>query len=96
LYELLKIWHVRPNVGPITGRAGAEPKTRKKQAAVALGRRVLCWCWAMLRDESEWHVPTPRAPREMRATPALPAAIRPSPQRSVAVVNDSSRMHQGR
>ena len=29
-------------------------KTRRKQAAVALARRVLVWCWAMLRDGSVW------------------------------------------
>jgi transposase len=27
---------------------------RRKQAAVALARRVLIWCWAMMRDGSEW------------------------------------------
>jgi transposase len=29
-------------------------KTRRKQAAVALARRVLTWCWAMLRDGRAW------------------------------------------
>lgn len=29
-------------------------KTRRKQAAVALARRILCWCWAMLRDGRDW------------------------------------------
>jgi transposase len=33
-------------------------KTRRKQAAVALARRVLCWCWAMLRDGADWKEPT--------------------------------------
>jgi len=33
-------------------------KTRRKQAAVALARRVVCWCWAMLRDGTEWRDPT--------------------------------------
>lgn len=47
-------------------------KTRKKQAAVALGRKVLCWCWAMLRDGTEWHVPTPRA-KQVNGTLPLPA-----------------------
>jgi len=32
-------------------------KTRRKQAAVALSRRVLCWCWAMLRDGTDWREP---------------------------------------
>jgi transposase len=34
-------------------------RTRRKQAAVALGRKVLCWRWAMLRDGTDWNVPTP-------------------------------------
>ena len=29
-------------------------KTRRKQAAVALARKVLIWCWAMLRDGGTW------------------------------------------
>ena len=32
-------------------------KTRRKQAAVALARRVLIWCWAMLRDGTDWRRP---------------------------------------
>ena len=37
-------------------------KTRRKQAAVALARRVLVWCWAMLRDGTDWQTPTPATP----------------------------------
>jgi hypothetical protein len=37
-------------------------KVRRKQAIVALARKILVRCWAMLRDGSTW--------RE----PALPAA----------------------
>lgn len=29
-------------------------KTRRKQAAVALARKILVWCWAMLRDGRAW------------------------------------------
>ncbi|HEX8554713.1 MAG TPA: IS110 family transposase [Sphingomonas sp.] len=29
-------------------------RTRRKQAAVALARKILVWCWAILRDGSEW------------------------------------------
>jgi transposase len=29
-------------------------RTRRKQAAVALARRILTWCWAMLRDGRRW------------------------------------------
>lgn len=32
-------------------------RTRRKQAAVALARRVLGWCWAMLRDGADWRDP---------------------------------------
>jgi transposase len=33
-------------------------KTRRKQAAVALARRILGWCWAMLRDGTDWRDPS--------------------------------------
>jgi transposase len=41
------------------GRASFErickgQRTRRKQAAVALARKVLVWCWAMLRDGKPW------------------------------------------
>jgi transposase len=32
-------------------------KSRRKQAAVALARRILGWCWAMLRDGTDWKQP---------------------------------------
>jgi transposase len=42
-------------------------KTRRKQAAVALARRILCWCWAMLRDGTDWRDPsTPELRPELR------------------------------
>jgi transposase len=56
----------------VFNRISKGQKTRRKQAAVALGRKVLCWCWAMLRDGSEWRVPTPHAKR-MNNTVPLPA-----------------------
>ena len=69
----------------VFNRISKGQKTRRKQAAVALGRRVLCWCWAMLRDGSDWHVPTPRpqrddaamlpAPRPRRGGDAMPATM---------------------
>jgi transposase len=37
-------------------------RTRRKQAVVALARRILVWCWAMLRDGAVWKEPTPMAP----------------------------------
>ncbi len=44
----------------VFGRISKGQKTRRKQAAVALARRVLVWCWAMLRDGSDWRDPTSR------------------------------------
>jgi len=41
-------------------------KTRRKQAAVALARRILGWCWAMLRDQTDW-----RDPGTSRPAPAM-------------------------
>jgi transposase len=35
--------------------------TRKKIAVVALARRLLIVCWAMLRDETDWREPNPTA-----------------------------------
>ena len=46
-------------------------KTRRKQAAVALGRKVLCWCWAMMRDATEWREPGRRSDEAHRPTQAL-------------------------
>ena len=37
-------------------------RTRRKQAVVALARKILCWCWAMLRDGSVWDETRGRAP----------------------------------
>jgi transposase len=34
-------------------------KTRRKQAIVALARKLLVRCWAMLRDSTEWREPPP-------------------------------------
>ena len=34
-------------------------KTRRKQAIVALARKLLVRCWAMLRDNTEWREPPP-------------------------------------
>ena len=42
----------------IFARISKGQKSRRKQAAVALARRVLCWCWAMLRDGTDWRQPT--------------------------------------
>ncbi len=36
-------------------------KTRRKQAAVAMARRVLVWSWAMLRDGTDWQAPAKQA-----------------------------------
>ncbi|MCA1673832.1 MAG: IS110 family transposase, partial [Actinobacteria bacterium] len=63
-----------PHGREVFNRISKGHKTRRKQAAVALGRKVLCWCWAMLRDGTDWHVPpADRAKQSPRALP-LPAS----------------------
>jgi transposase len=41
----------------IFARISKGQKTRRKQAAVALARRILVWSWAMLRDGTDWKEP---------------------------------------
>jgi transposase len=53
-------------------------KTRKKQAIVALARKLLVRCWAMLRDGAAWHDPQtgpklPRSPSKQRRHEAAQA-----------------------
>jgi transposase len=43
-----------PHAAALFKRLSKGERSRTKQATVALGRRVLTWCWAMLRDESDW------------------------------------------
>lgn len=43
-----------PHAAALFEKLSKGQKTRRKQATVALGRRVLTWCWAMLRDGSTW------------------------------------------
>lgn len=38
-------------------RISKSQKTRRKQAVVAMSRRMLVRCWAMLRDETDWQQP---------------------------------------
>lgn len=38
----------------VFNRLCKDQKTRRKQSAVALARKVLVWCWAMLRDDRPW------------------------------------------
>jgi transposase len=42
-------------------RIGGGKKSRKKIAIVAVGRRLLVRCWAMLRDGTSWQWPTIKA-----------------------------------
>lgn len=49
-------------------------KTRRKQAVVAMSRRMLVRCWAMLRDEVDWQSPSrdhssPTSPHGSTAVP---------------------------
>jgi hypothetical protein len=68
-----------PHGAAVFVRISKGQKTRRKQAAVALGRRVLCWCWAMMRDGTTWHVPTPRPTPTTRATRPTRAGDRMPP-----------------
>jgi hypothetical protein len=45
-------------------------KTRREQAVVALSRKILVWCRAMLRDGTEWNDPAAAATAE-----PVPAAV---------------------
>ena len=51
-----------PQMREIYERVHQGCKTRKKLAIVAVARRVLIWCWAMLRDETDWR----GAPRQRK------------------------------
>ena len=62
-----------PHGAAVFNRISKGQRTRRKQAAVALGRRVLCWCWAMLRDGTEWHVAAPPRVKPCRAGSPLPS-----------------------
>ena len=51
-------------------------KTRRKIAVVAVARRLLVMCWAMLRDNTPWRDPAPPpAPPPASPTPALAAGV---------------------
>jgi transposase len=43
-----------PHAAALYTKLSKGERTRRKQATVALGRRLLTWCWAMLRDEQDW------------------------------------------
>jgi transposase len=43
-----------PYAAALFNKLSKGERSRKKQAAVALGRRLLTWCWAMLRDGTDW------------------------------------------
>lgn len=46
-------------VAALFARLSGGQKSRRKQAAVAVARKVLIWCWAMLRDGTRWRDPEP-------------------------------------
>jgi transposase len=48
-----------PYLRAIYERVKRGSKTRRKIAIVAVARRLLIWCWAMLRDGTTWHPPYP-------------------------------------
>lgn len=43
-----------PHAAALYQQLSKGERARRKQATVALGRRLLTWCWAMLRDETDW------------------------------------------
>ncbi len=45
-------------------------RTRRKQAVVALARKILIWCWALMRDGSTWDE-SRMTPRHTSAAPAM-------------------------
>jgi transposase len=45
----------------IVQRISKGQRTRKRQALVALARKLLVRCWALLRDETTWREPVPSA-----------------------------------
>lgn len=57
-----------PHGQSVFNRISKGHKTRRKQAAVALARRVLVWCWAMLRDGTDWRNPATRPHPAMSVT----------------------------
>ena len=46
-------------VRALFARITAGQKTRRRKAAVAVARKILIWCWAMLRDGTRWREPAP-------------------------------------
>ncbi len=45
---------LNPRMRAVYERVRQGGKTRKKIAIVAVARRLLIWCWAMLRDKQDW------------------------------------------
>jgi transposase len=45
---------LNPRMREVYERIRRDSRTRKKIAIVAVARRLLIWCWAMLRDETDW------------------------------------------
>jgi len=48
------------HVAALFARISGGQKTRRKKAAVAVARKILVWCWAMLRDGTPWRDPSLR------------------------------------
>lgn len=50
-----------PRMREVYERIQRDSRTRKKIAIVAVARRLLIWCWAMLRDEKDWECGSDRS-----------------------------------
>ncbi len=48
-------------VAGLFARISCGQKSRRKKAVVAVARRILVWCWAILRDGTRWRDPLPAA-----------------------------------
>lgn len=47
-----------PHFNSLYQRVKGKSKSRKKQAIIAVARKILITAWAMLRDETDWREPT--------------------------------------
>jgi len=50
---------LNPRLRTVFERTCRGMKKRRKIAIVAAARRLVIWCWAMLRDETAWKTAAP-------------------------------------
>lgn len=59
-----------PRMRSVYERISQGSRTRKKLAIVAVARRLLIWCWAILRDGTDWQADRPAAAEPLRSEAA--------------------------